>query len=136
MAAYDDHRESFLASGFTVFRGVVPASLVADLRRAADVARELARELHGPRAQRLQPVLAHDLDQRPFRDWLELPALREAIAAVLSPSHSHGTPGGLGLLFEPADQPWGTGWHRDLAGHPRVPEALFTERSVDLRYCN
>jgi ectoine hydroxylase-related dioxygenase (phytanoyl-CoA dioxygenase family) len=136
MSDYAAQRDAFLREGWTVFRGIVPSTLVADLRRVAEQARALARRLHGEQAQRLQPVLAHDLDRGPFRDYLALPALRDAVAAVLSPTHVHGTAAGLGLLLEPAHAPWGTGWHRDLRGHHALPPGLWEERSRDLRYMN
>jgi hypothetical protein len=109
----DQHIEQYHTQGCAVFQAIVPPSLIGDLRRVTDRAREIAREKHGPQAQRLQPVAAYDLDQRPFADFRELPALREAMAALLSPRHTYGNPKILGVLIEPAERPWCTAWHRD-----------------------
>ena len=93
-------------------RGVIPPALLHDLRRETDKAREIARRLHGPQAQRLQPLAAYDeLDQRAFRDFADLPALRTAVERLLGANHR--ATGHMGVLFEPAEHPWTTGWHRD-----------------------
>lgn len=99
--------------GFTVFAGILPPSLLTDLRQTCQRARELARERSGPRAQRLQPVFEHDLDHQPFVDFAELPVLVDAVHRTLSPEHSYGLRDGLGVLLEPADMAWCTHWHRD-----------------------
>src|SRR5438309_2084264 len=41
------------------------------------------------------------------------PELREAIARVLSPRHTHGDLNQIGVLVEPEEAPWCTQWHRD-----------------------
>ena len=98
--------------GYTVFAGILPPSLLSDLRRVCQRARELARERSGPQAQRLQPVFEYDLDHRPFTDFAELPELVDAVHRTLSPQHTYGRRE-LGVLLEPADEPWCTHWHRD-----------------------
>ena len=109
----DQHIDEYHTRGYTVFRHIVPPSLIADLRRTTDRARELAREERGAQAQRLQPVGKFDLDQQAFIDYAELPVLVDAIARVLTPGHYHGDLDYLGVLLEPADLPWCTPWHRD-----------------------
>jgi hypothetical protein len=109
----DRHLQEHQIHGYTVFRGIVPGSLVADLRRATDRARELARQAHGPQTQRLQPVGRYDLDLKPFRDYLELPELCDAVARLLSPRHTTGSVDTMGVLVEPAELAWCTKWHRD-----------------------
>jgi hypothetical protein len=128
----DQHVEEYHRHGAAVFRRILPASLVGDLRRVTDRARELARERHGPQAQRLQPVAAYDLDQRPFEAFRDLAELREAIARLLSPQHTYGTPEWLGVLVEPAELPYCTFWHRDWRDNASnldraVWEAVFTD---------
>lgn len=56
--------------GYMVFRRILPASLLRDLRPEADKARVLARELKGPQVQRLQPVIKHQdrINYKPFQD--------------------------------------------------------------------
>jgi hypothetical protein len=109
----DRHIEEYHTQGYTVFREILPPSLVAELRRVTDRAREIAREKHGPQAQRLQPVYSYDLDRRPFDDFRDLAPLRDAITRLLSPRHVTGTEYMLGVLLEPAELPWCTYWHRD-----------------------
>lgn len=110
------HREEYLTDGLTVLRGLIPASLLADLRREADRARDLARREHGPQTQRLQPVYAYDaLDARPFRAFLDLPGLRETVEKVLGPDRRPSD--NMGILLEPAESPWCTNWHRDWGHH-------------------
>jgi ectoine hydroxylase-related dioxygenase (phytanoyl-CoA dioxygenase family) len=109
----DKHIEEYHTQGYTVFRGILPPSLVADLRRVTDRGRELAREKHGPQTQRFQPVSRFDLDLQPFHDFRDLPELREAVTRVLTPRHTYGDPDLMGVLVEPAEQPYCTRWHRD-----------------------
>ena len=109
----DRHIEEFHTLGYTVFEQILPPSLIADLRRVTDEARDLAREQSGPQTQRLQPVADFDLDQQPFIDYGSLPELVDAIHGVLSPAHNHGDLDHLGVLLEPADLPYCTHWHRD-----------------------
>ena len=55
--AFSNHYiEEYRTLGYTVFRQVVPPTLLADLRRSSDTARSIARRQNGPQSQRLQPV--------------------------------------------------------------------------------
>ncbi|MCC6444825.1 MAG: hypothetical protein IT210_15375 [Armatimonadetes bacterium] len=133
----DSHIAEYYTFGYTVLRGILPPSLLSDLRRATDRARQLARERHGPQTQRLQPVGAYDLEERPFRDYAELPALNEAIRNVLTPAHYHGDPEILGVLLEPAEAPWCCGWHRDIREDSKGIDAQeFHAFFHDLNYFN
>ena len=109
----DAHHEEFHGLGYTVFRGILPPSLVADLRRVADRARELARERHGPQAQRLQPLARYGLDGKEVQALRELPALSAAVTRLLGPGCTYANAEALGVLLEPAELPWCTHWHRD-----------------------
>ena len=64
--------DEYLTRGHLVFRGIVPPSLLADLRRQADIARDLAHELNGPQTQRIQPLdqYGDKIDLQPFHDYL------------------------------------------------------------------
>ena len=106
------HLEEWETQGVTVFRQILPPALIEDLRRAAEMAREIARR-DSPQAQRLQPVESYDseIPQQPFRDYAELPALRDAVERLFSPAHEFGHR--LAILFEPRDLPWCMDWHRD-----------------------
>jgi hypothetical protein len=110
----DEHLDAFHRLGYALVRGLLPAALIRDLRRACDHGRELVREAQGPQAQRFQPVARFGIDQRPFAEYRELPALRELLTRLLSDHHSTGDPALLlGVLVEPAQRPWTTHWHRD-----------------------
>lgn len=113
-ATYQEQADSFWRDGYCILRRVVPASLLGDLRRSAELARVIAHRVGGPDAQRLQPIAPH-LDaaaMRPFESLYQLPHLREAMAAILPPSHRL-TLDRMGILFEPSATPKTTHWHRD-----------------------
>ena len=123
----DQNREEYYSNGLTVLRGLIPPSLLRDLRQEAEIAREIARREHGPQAQRLQPVYKYsDLNHARFRDFLDLPELRATVAGILGPDHSQSDI--LGILFEPRDTAWATAWHRDWGHNVRGidMEAFYT----------
>ncbi len=134
----------YCARGYVVFRGIVPPSLLRDLRVEADKARELAHAISGPQAQRLQPVskYADRLNLKPFQDYTELPVLRDAITRLFGSSRTHGHINKMGILVEPTQQPWNVGWHRD--GVVEVPTEAYDDQVKtclaeawhDLRYWN
>lgn len=129
--------EQYHLHGFTVFRGVVPPSLVADLRRATEAGRQQVREQRGGQSQRFQPVAKFDLDLRPFHAFRELPELREAVTRVLSARHTYGDPEHLGVLIEPAELPYCTRWHRDWRDNaPYLELAEWETHFKDDRYFN
>ena len=133
----DRHIEEYRTQGYTVFRRILPPSLVADLRRVCAEARGIARENRGPQAQRLQPIADYPLDQRPFLDYVELPVLNDAIQRLLSPAYRVGGPRFLGVLFEPADLPWCTPWHRDWRDNVvGLDLARWDRIFADARYLN
>ncbi len=119
----EKHLTDYHTTGCTVFREILPVSLLSDLRKVADRAREIAREQRGAQTQRLQPVGAYDLDRAPFKDYAELPELNDAIHRVLTPRHFHADTNRMGILIEPAEHPWCTNWHRDHRDH--VPKEIF-----------
>lgn len=126
----DASREEYLADGCTVLRGLIPSSLLADLRRETDIARDIARRQGGPQCQRLQPVYRYEeLDQRPFRDFLALPELRRAVAGILGPEHRESDI--MGVLLEPAERPWCTSWHRDWRDHGPLPPGAWDRAARD-----
>ncbi len=130
---------AYYRNGFIVFRQVLPASLIGDLRREADKALLIARRDKGPQAQRLQPVKRYEaeLNQKPFQDYAELPAIREAITQVLSPQHYYGKADVLGLLLHPETQPWCTAWHRDMTlQSSRLAPIEFQDLMLDWNSAN
>ena len=64
----DSMVNEYLSEGYLIFRGIVPPSLLTDLRREAEKARDLAHKLNGPQTQRIQPLsnYADELDLKPF----------------------------------------------------------------------
>jgi len=125
----DRHLEEFFSLGYTVFRGLLPPSLITDLRRECERGRELVQARHHGQVQRFQPVSAFDIDHRPFQDYAQLPELRMAIDKVLSPRHSWGNLDWLGVLIEPQEASWCTQWHRDA--RELVSDQEWSERLRD-----
>jgi len=118
------HVQQFQANGYTTLEAALPASLIGDLRRAAETGVKLARERHGPQIQVVQPIASYpEMDSRPFRDYAELPELNEAVQNLLTPEHRYGDIEYFGLLIEPEERPWCCPWHRDLRDH--VPKPVF-----------
>jgi hypothetical protein len=134
----EQYLEQYHHHGFTVFPGIVPPSLIRDLRKTLAPGRELARELHGPQVQRLQPLKNHHdkLDLGPCRDFTNLPDLVDACKRVLSPGHDlTGIDGSMGIFYEPADSPWSTQWHRDItATSAGVDPDEFARISMDATF--
>ena len=133
----DAHIDEYHTLGYTVFRQILPASLIGDLRCVTDEAREIVRERSGGQVQRLQPVGKYDLDQQPFIDYAELPELVDAVTGVLSPRHRYGNRDFIGVLLEPRDFPWCTSWHRDWRDNIEgLPLALWDESFSDINLFN
>ena len=140
----DSMVNEYLSQGYLILQGIVPPSLLADLRREAEKARDLAHKLNGPQTQRIQPLSNYgdELDLKPFYDYTELPELRDAIEKLLGPDYTHGHVDIMGLLVEPLEHPWHLGWHRD--GVVEVPpeardetvNAKLAEVWYDLRHFN
>src|SRR6185503_6040797 len=88
----DEDIANYYKEGYIVFRQILPTALIGDLRRECDKAVQIARRVGGGQAQRLQPIQKYEgeMDMKPFNDYAELPALHEAIAALLTPGHVYG----------------------------------------------
>ena len=111
----EKHIEEYWHHGVTVFRGILPPSLLTDLRTMAEKGRAITRAKHGPQAQRLQPISGHEgYDVSAFDDFLTHPPLVDALKKVLSPRHEPSAASHTGIFYEPANEPWCTGWHRDI----------------------
>ena len=127
----DADRAFYAQEGYLILRQILPTNLITDLRRTAAKAREIARQLHGPKAQRL--AVLEDLsapDLVPLQNFADLPELNAAIHALLSPQHRISYPGGTSFLFEPAQNCWGMAWHRDWRDHMSEAKAgeVFGDR--------
>lgn len=135
----DEDVANYYKEGYIVFRQILPVSLIGDLRRECDKAVRIARRVSGSQAQRLQPVQKYEgeLDMRPFKDYAELPPLREAIHALLTPEHVYGHTDIFGVLFEPEHVPWCTNWHRDITlESSRLPVEEFHDLMLDWNTVN
>ena len=133
----DAHIDEYHTLGYTVFRKILPASLIGDLRCVTDQARENVRERSGGQVQRLQPVGKYDMDQQPFIDYAELPELVDAVTRVLTPRHRYGNRDIIGVLLEPRDFPWCTSWHRDWRDNVEgLPLALWDKFFSDINLFN
>jgi hypothetical protein len=137
----DQHVDEFYRNGFTIFRELIPASLLTDLREMADRGLMVARELHGPQAQRLQPIVKH-LDCQPYFALVDLPSLQEAMDLILGEGISPGRPPNgedpaAGILYHPQDRPWCTQWHRDWRDNVATLDIdIWKERQLDWRMFN
>ena len=133
----DAHIDEYHTFGYTVFRKILPASLICDLRCVTYQAREIVRERSGGQVQRLQPVGKYDMDQQPFIDYAELPELVDAVTLVLTPRHRYGKRDIIGVLLEPRDFPWCTSWHRDWRDNVEgLPLALWDKFFSDINLFN
>ena len=109
----EKHVNEFHMAGVTVFRSVLPPSLIRDLRRVCNEGAATARARGwGGRFQ----IADGDIDRRPFQDYAELPALRDAVAKVVGPQCIYGDQSWFGVFIEPENVPWCTEWHRDARG--------------------
>jgi ectoine hydroxylase-related dioxygenase (phytanoyl-CoA dioxygenase family) len=137
----DSMIHQYRSLGYVIFRQVLPASLIADLRRAALRIPELARKNGGPQAQRLQPIKKY-LDEKEFKSFLDyshLPPLVDAIQKILSPRNvlSGGVLETGGVFVEPADLPGCTDWHRDIRETHNVPDVEeFRRITIDPLWFN
>lgn len=130
----------YRTQGYVIFRQIIPASLLKDLRRATARVHDIARTRSGPQAQRLQPLNRHlsPEELKPVYAYAELPPLVDAIQKVLTPRHrlSNGLDR-LGVLLEPAEKPWVTAWHRDIRATSNVPDVEeFLRVTVDPLWFN
>ena len=120
----DRHFQDFHTLGFCIFEHIIPLSLLSDLRREAEKGKEIARQTKGHQVQRLQPIKNYDLDMKPFTDFATMPDLVDALKSVLTPAHWYGRAeddplASTGILFEPAERPSCTSWHRDWRDNSR-----------------
>ena len=138
----DQHTQEYHTLGFTVFRSLVPASLLRDLRLETDKGRQLGRERGGPQIRRIQPVGDYELSLKPFLEFAKLPELTTALQTVLTPEHWYGRKKDdplamMGVLYEPAEKPFSTPWHRDWRDNfCGLDVAAWQERSQEIGLFN
>lgn len=134
----DQHIDDYYRLGYTIFRGIVPASLVEDLRRTVGEGVAIIRSRHGGQAQRFQPVGAFEIDQKPFQDYAELPEIRNALERIVGQKEFfYGHRDLMGVLIEPVDLPWCTNWHRDWRDHSlKFPIEEWNDMFQDIEFMN
>lgn len=109
----DQHIEQFESQGYTIFRGIVPPSLIGELRLACDKGRVLARAGGNPQNQRFGLGALDETDLKPFEKYRELPVLRDAVGRVLRRDDTRKDFEMWSVLIEPGELPYCTQWHRD-----------------------
>jgi hypothetical protein len=135
----DQHIDQYYRDGYTIFRDLMPPKLLDELRVVADKAKQIAREKHGPQAQRLQPIQNYDLDLTPYRKLYELDELHHAVEKIfnrddllLGWQNKEKTKTSHAYLFEPTDLPWCTQWHRDWRDNiPGLDIELWERRMLE-----
>jgi hypothetical protein len=131
----EQHRTEYNTEGLTILRGILPATLLSDLRREAEKARDIARLQHGPQAQRLQPVWNYDgLVLQPFRDFLSLPEMRSTVEGILGTEHRPSER--MAVFLEPARDASCTAWHRDWGNVPGIDLDAYFKSVLDIRLFN
>jgi len=105
----------YWSQGYVALRGIVPPSLVRDLRAEADKAREYTHEKIDPQVQRAPRIreMADKINVKPFQDYHELPELVRVLERLFGPGSKPGTMEWLTILIEPKLYPRHGGWHRD-----------------------
>lgn len=140
--ATDKHIDDYHMLGYCVFEGIVPLSLLKDLRREADKGRVIARQRGGESAQRLQPICKFEVDPKPFVEFANLPEINDALRKVIGPKvHYGGRPQDktmyLGVLYEPEKMPWCTQWHRDWRDNaPGLDIRTWERRQLEMDMFN
>lgn len=109
----EKHIEEFHMQGFTVFRNIIPATLLTELRNECDKGVAIVRERDGANTQRFQPVSAFSINQQPFEEFQNIPDIHDALSRIFDFPFEMSGLDLLGVLLEPADDPWCTQWHRD-----------------------
>jgi hypothetical protein len=106
----DQHVEEYARDGGTIFRQILPTSLISDLRRESAKGVAHVRAEGNRQQQRFDPTTIPGVDPQPFTDYQELPDLVDAISRLLTPEHRIEAPS---VLIQPDENPWSTYWHRD-----------------------
>jgi hypothetical protein len=129
------HVDEYHANGFTIFRQVVPTSLLRDLRRVTVNFRHKAND---PHQRYLKPIAGAIAELGPYRDYENLAQLRDALHALLTTQHTHtDLEGSTGLFFNPLEEPYAREWHRDWTGDfPGMPLDQWQAICEDVRYFN
>ena len=126
----DEDNEQYEREGYVIFREIVPASLMNDIRNAIEPVEEFiahnarvdsrAGKREKPDMRRYGPLSEYEHlmpSLKPIQDFCELPALLDAVQRITSPECNYGTPETLEVLRSPAAI-FSTAWHRDFLRTP------------------
>ncbi|MEO6909252.1 MAG: phytanoyl-CoA dioxygenase family protein [Abditibacteriaceae bacterium] len=106
------HIESFQTQGYTIFRGVLPPTLIDDLRVVCEKGSTAVKQADA-QSQRFGLAALDATDLKPFENYRDLPELQDAMQRVLGSGVKHGDFGHSSVLVEPGELPYCTQWHRD-----------------------
>src|SRR3712207_544327 len=112
----EQHITDYYHHGYTVFKGILPPSLIEELRAAGEELHQVSIQMRGPENAR-SPLIASVADQlsvkavQAFRDYRELPPLVEAVRGVLSNEHVIGDLDNIALFFTYPVHPICQDWH-------------------------
>ena len=135
------HTEEYMENGYTIFRNLIPSTLLGELRILAAKAQEIAHEKHGPQTQRLQPIVQY-LDCTAYFALIDLPELHEAIQFIFGDGFVPGRPPNgddshAGILFNPKERPWCMNWHRDWRDNaPGIDIGYWQKNIMNLNLFN
>ncbi len=111
----EQHAVEYFGRGYTIFRQILPSSLVRDLRAVCEQAEPFVKWDEG--APKLTAVgkLSDKIDLAPFRAYKDLPALNDAFQKLLSPQHAPAAIEEiLEVFYQPKDEARSLKWHRDI----------------------
>lgn len=139
----DRQRQEYVEDGVTILRGAIPPDLLVRLRAAAGEVRAITRAHGGPGVTRppggfvggrLVDDFADAIDTASFKEFGEVPALRQFIDAALGPDFAN-DPSGFTMLFEAEDREIAQGWHRDYRDNvPWLDTQRWWSVIDDVRY--
>jgi hypothetical protein len=115
----DGHITDYHHDGYTIFRGVLPGSLVMDLRAAGDELLEISKRTRGETNARSATLdkVEGELSagaMKAFKDYGQHPALVDAVQRVLSPGHRIDGLKYTACFFTYPVRPICQDWHRDV----------------------
>ena len=115
----EQHITDYYHHGYTIFRGILPPSLIEEMRAAGAELQVISIRERGAQNARSMPIadVAEQLSPRAlqsFEDYLQMPELVAAMQGVLGSEHSISGLGNIVLFFTDPVRPICQDWHRDM----------------------
>jgi hypothetical protein len=135
----DQHITEHCRDGATVLRGIIPLTLINDLRVESDKCVGSVREDAGQQIQRYGISDKLNINLQPFTDFSELTDLNEALQTILGDDTFVKL---MSVLINPGKAPYCTHWHRDTqvftkhAGFHGDIAKEFERIVVDVKFMN